>query len=128
MPERTYPAPLVDPTTQPFWDAARRGELLIGLCRETGMHFWYPRGVSPFTLSTDVELVPAKGTGTVYSYTVMRVGQSYIAAYVELDEGPRLFTNVVDCAPEAVRIGMRVRVAFRPTEGDGPPVPVFRPE
>ncbi len=127
MAERTIPAPLVDPTTKPFWDAARRGELLIGQCRQTGRHFWYPRGVSPFTLSTDVELVPARGTGTVYSYTVMRVGQPHVAAYVELDEGPRLFTNIVACDPESVRIGMRVRVAFHPTEGDGPPVPVFRP-
>jgi hypothetical protein len=127
MAERTIPAPLVDPTTKPFWDAARRGELLVGLCRQTGRHFWYPRGVSPFTLSTEVELVAARGTGTVYSYTVMRVGQSYVAAYVELDEGPRLFTNIVECDPERVRIGMRVQVVFCETEGDGPPVPMFRP-
>ena len=127
MPERTYPAPLVDPTTQPFWDAARRGELLIGLCRETGMHFWYPRGVSPFTLSTDVELVPAKGTGTVYSYTVMRVGQSYIAAYVELDEGVRVFTNIVDCDLDGLKIGQKVRVVFKPTQGESPPATMFTP-
>ncbi len=127
MTERSIPAPAVDPTTKPFWDAARQGRLLIGLCRDTGRHFWYPRATSPFTLSGNVELVEAKGTGTLYSFTVMRVAQPYVAAYVELDEGPRIFTNIVDCAFEELRIGMRVRVAFKATEGDGAPVPMFAP-
>jgi uncharacterized OB-fold protein len=128
MTERSIPAPVVDPTAKPFWDAAREGRLLIGRCRDTGRHFWYPRGVSPFTLSTNVELVEAKGTGQLYSWTVMRTKEPFAPAYVELDEGPRVFTNVVDCPFEALRIGMRLRVVFRPSEGDGPPVPMFAPE
>jgi uncharacterized OB-fold protein len=128
MTERSIPAPVVDPTAKPFWDAAREGRLLIGRCRDTGRHFWYPRGVSPFTLSTNVELVEAKGTGQLYSWTVMRTKEPFAPAYVELDEGPRMFTNVVDCSFDALRIGMRLRVVFRPSEGDGPPVPMFAPE
>lgn len=126
MMDRTIQAPIPDPTTQPFWDAAREGRFMIGLCRDTGRHFFPPRGVSPFTLSPNVELVEASGQGVVYSYTVMRTKQPYIPAMVELAEGPRIFTNLVDVAPEDVRIGMAVRVAFRPTEG-GPPVPMFAP-
>jgi uncharacterized OB-fold protein len=127
MSERSYAAPIPDPTTQPVWDAAREGRLLIGRCRDTGRHFWYPRGVSPFTLSTNVEFVEAKGTGSIYSYTVMRAGTPFAAAYVELDEGPRLFTNIVDCDLDALRIGQRVKLVFKPSEGDGPPLPMFTP-
>ena len=59
-------------------------------------------------MSPNVELVQAKGTGTVYSYTVMRTKEPYCVAYIELDEGPRLFTNIVDCDLDTVRIGQRV--------------------
>ena len=126
MAERAIQAPVPDPTTQPFWDACREGRLMVGLCRDTGRHFFPPRGVSPFTLSPHVELVAASGRGTLYSYTVMRTKEPYIPAMVELEEGPRLFTNLVEVGPKEVRIGMRLRLVFHPTEG-GPPVPFFAP-
>jgi len=126
MPERSIQAPIPDPTTAPFWEAAKEGRLMIGHCRDTGRHFFPPRGVSPFTLSPNVELVPASGRGTLYSYTVMRTATPYVPAMVELEEGPRVFTNLVDVPFEEIRIGMRLRVAFRATEG-GPPVPMFAP-
>lgn len=122
---RAIPAPKEDPTTKPFWDAARQGRFLIGRCRDTGRHFWYPRGCSPFTLSNNVELVEAKGTGTIYSFTVMRSKEPHAPAYVELDEGPRIFTNIVDCDLDALRIGQRVRLVLKPTEDGGAPVPMF---
>ncbi|WP_439596097.1 Zn-ribbon domain-containing OB-fold protein [Falsiroseomonas sp.] len=131
MSERIIAAPVIDASTKPFWDAAGEGRLMLGLCRDTQKHFFYPRGASPFTLSPNVELVPASGLGTIYSYTVMRVAEPYACAYVELDEGPRLFTNIVDCAFEEIRIGMRVRVVFKPTQdaegGPGAPMPMFAP-
>jgi uncharacterized OB-fold protein len=127
MSDRSIPAPIPDPTTKPFWDAARDGRLLVGLCRDTGKHFWPPRGSSPFTLSPNVDLVQASGRGTLYSWTVMRVGTPMIPAYVELEEGPRIFTNLVDVAPEALAIGMALQLAFRATEEGGPPVPMFAP-
>ena len=126
MPERSIQAPIPDPTTAPFWEAAKEGRLMIGHCRDTGRHFFPPRGVSPFTLSPNVELVPASGRGTLYSDTVMRTATPYVPAMVELEEGPRVFTNLVDVPFEEIRIGMRLRVAFRATEG-GPPVPMFAP-
>ena len=124
---RSLPAPQVDPTNKPFFDAAREGRLLVGRCKDTNKHFWYPRGCSPFTLSNNVELVPAKGTGTVYTYTVMRTKEPYCVAYVELEEGVRVFTNIVDCDLDTVRIGQKVKVVFKPTTAEGPPVPMFTP-
>jgi uncharacterized OB-fold protein len=126
MSERAIQAPIPDPTTQPFWDAAAEGRLMLGLCRDTGRHFFPPRGVSPFTLSPHVELVPASGQGVLYSYTVMRTAAPYMPAMVELAEGPRIFTNLVDVEPGEVRIGMKLRVVFRAADG-GPPVPMFSP-
>ena len=121
---RSIQAPIPDPTTAPFWAACKEGRLMVGLCRDTGRHFFPPRGVSPFTLSPNVELVEASGRGTLYSFTVMRTAAPYIAAMVELAEGPRVFTNLVEVAPEEVRIGMALRLVFVPTEG-GAPVPMF---
>ncbi len=126
MADRTIPAPIPDPTTAPFWEACKEGRLTIGLCKDTGRHFFPPRGVSPFTLSPNVELVPASGRGTLYSYTVMRLAQPYIPAVVELAEGPRVFTNLVEVQPEEIRIGMALRLVFKPTDGDLP-VPMFAP-
>ena len=124
---RALPAIAVDPTNKPYFDAAREGKLLIGLCKDTGKHFWYPRGCSPFTLSNNVELVPAKGTGIIYTYTVMRTKEPYCVAYVELDEGVRVFTNIVDCDMDALRIGQKVKVVFKATTGDSPPATMFTP-
>jgi uncharacterized OB-fold protein len=124
--ERAIQAPIPDPVTAPFWQAAREGRLLIGQCNDTGKHFFPPRGVSPFTLSPNVEMVEASGRGVLYSFTVMRTKEPYIPAMVELEEGPRIFTNLLRLAPEEVRIGMALAVEFVPT-ADGPPVPMFGP-
>lgn len=126
MSARAIQAPIPDPTTAPFWEACREGRLTLGFCRDTGRHFFPPRGASPFTLSPNVELVAASGQGVVYSFTVMRTAAPYIPAMVELAEGPRVFTNLVQVEPDAVRIGMALRLVFQPTDG-GPPVPMFAP-
>ena len=125
--DRALPEIKADPTNKPYFDAAREGRLIIGLCKDTGKHFWYPRGCSPFTLSNNVELVEAKGTGTIYSYSVMRTKEPYAIAYVELDEGVRVFTNIVDCDLDALKIGQKVKVVFKPTQGDSPPATMFTP-
>jgi len=126
--ERTIPAPEPNPETRPFWDAAREGRLLIKRCAACGRPHFYPRAICPFCASDRTEWVTASGRGTVYSYSVMRrVPAPYALAYVTLEEGPTMMTNIVDCDLDAIRIGQRVRVVFAPTEG-GPPVPMFRPE
>jgi uncharacterized OB-fold protein len=120
------PAPVPDPDNRAFFEAAREGVLLLGLCRATGRAFHPPRGISPFTLTTDVGTVRASGAGTIHSVTVMRGASPTAVAYVELAEGPRVFTNIVDCDVDALRIGDAVRVVFRDAEG-GQPVPCFAP-
>jgi uncharacterized OB-fold protein len=119
------PAPSISPETKPFWDATARGELLIPACNRCDRCYWYPRTLCPFCGSLDTRWQPATGTATVYSYTIVRRDVSeyaeatpYVLAYVELDEGPRMIANLVDCDIDAVRIGDRVQAVFQPTDVD----------
>ena len=125
--ERTIP-PEANPETKPFWDAAAEGKLLIKRCRACGEAHYYPRALCPHCFSAETAWQEAKGEGTIYSYSVVRRGAPvpYAIAYVTLAEGVTMMTNIVDCDLDTVRIGQRVRVVFKPSEG-GPPVPMFTP-
>ena len=116
-----------DPTHRLFWEAAGRHELVIQRCTSCGHYQFYGR---PFCLAcgaNDVAWVPARGTGTIYSMTTVRMelgepfAPPYIVAIVELDEGPRLTTNIVGVPG---KIGNRVRVTWRERQ-DAPPLPLF---
>ena len=125
--QRRIPAPAVTPETKPFWDAAAAGRLVIKQCTACGQLHHYPRSICPFCGSDATEWRPASGLGTIYTYSVMRrVPEPYAIAYVTLEEGPRMMTNIVDCDLDAIRVGQAVRVVFKPSEG-GPPVPMFMP-
>ena len=125
--ERKIPAPEANPETRAFWEAAAVGRLLIGKCASCGKPHYYPRAVCPLCGSDATEMVQASGRGVVYSYSVMRrVPVPYALAYVTLEEGVTMMTNIVDCDLDAIRIGQRVRLVFKPTDG-GPPVPMFTP-
>jgi uncharacterized protein len=126
-------APAVTTETQAFWDAAAEGRLLLPRCEACGTVIWYPRLLCPSCRSDDIGWFEAAGTGTVYSFTVVRKGQGpfaeaapYVLAYVELDEGPRLMTNIVDCDVESMEVGQQVTVVFADT-GKGTALPRFRP-
>jgi len=124
---RKIAAPPTNPEIQPFWDAAADGRLVIKKCAACGQAHHYPRAICPFCGSDRTEWLPASGRGTVYSYSVMRrVPIPYAIAYVTLEEGVTMMTNIVDCDLDAIRIGQPVRVVWKPTEG-GPPVPMFTP-
>jgi uncharacterized OB-fold protein len=88
----------------------------------------YPRALCPFCWSDKVEWVEAKGTGVIYTYSVTRRGGPvpYCIAYVTLDEGPKLMTNIVDTDLDTVKIGQRVKVVFMKSEG-GTAIPMFTP-
>ena len=125
--KRVIPAPPSSPDTTEFWDAAARGTLLIKRCRACGESHYYPRPLCPFCFSDATEWRRTAGLGTIYSYSVMRRAEvPYTIAYVTLDEGVTMMTNLVDCDVDALRIGQRVKVVFSPTDG-GPPVPTFTP-
>ena len=124
---RTIPAPPVNPETRPFWDAAAAGTLLLKRCDACGEPHYYPRAICPFCGSDRTAWVAASGRGTIYSYSVFRRAPvPYAIAYVTLEEGPTMMTNIVDADLDAIRIGQPVRVRFTPTDG-GPPVPTFVP-
>ncbi len=127
--ERLIPAPLLNPESARFYDAARNGVLLVGKCHECGVHHFYPRVLCPHCFSDRTEWVPAKGTGVIYTYSTLHRGVPvpYTIAYVTLDEGVSMMTNLVDCDPASLRIGARVRVVFKPAE-DGTPVAMFAPD
>lgn len=125
--QRPIPAPPVSPETKPFWDAAAAGTLLLKRCEACGEPHYYPRAVCPFCGSDRTVWLEASGRGTIYSYSVFRRAPvPYAIAYVTLEEGPTMMTNIVDGDLDAIRIGQRVRVRFAPTDG-GPPVPMFAP-
>ena len=125
--ERTIPGPPTNPETEVFWDAAAQGKLLIKRCKACAAVHYYPRALCPFCGSDATEWQTVSGAGTIYSYSVMRRAEvPYAIAYVTLDEGVTMMTNLVDCDLDAIRIGQRVRLVFKPTKG-GPPVPAFTP-
>lgn len=125
--ERKLAAPTVYPETQKFWDAAAEGRLLVKRCQDCGEHHHYPRASCPFCFSERTEWRDARGTGTIYSYSVMRRAEvPYVVAYVTLAEGPTMMTNIVDCDFDKVRVGQAVKVTFCPSDG-GPPLPMFTP-
>ena len=105
-----------------FFDAAREGRLAIGQCKACRQIHYYPRAVCPFCAS-ETTLIAAKGTGKIYSYSVMRrVEKPFAIAYVTLDEGVTMLTNLVDCDFDRLAIGAAVRVVFK----DG--LPMFTPQ
>ena len=124
---RTIASPEPNPETQKFWDAAKEGKLLIMKCKDTDKPYFYPRARSPFTGSDNVEWVEAKGTGEIYTFSVMKRSKiPYCIAYVRLDEGVTMMTNIVDTDLDKVAIGQKVKVVFKETE-NGQPVAMFTP-
>jgi uncharacterized OB-fold protein len=126
--ERQIPAPLINPESARFFDAARQGSLLVGKCHECGEYHFHPRVLCPHCFSGRTEWVAAKGTGVIYSYSTLHRGVPvpYTIAYVTLDEGVSMMTNLVDCDPAGLKIGAPVQLVFKPAE-DGTPVPMFTP-
>lgn len=127
---RPIPAPAVTLESKPFWDAAAEGRFLVKRCTACSKVHWYPRTICPFCASDATVWEESPGEGEVYTFSIMRRSPTgpYALGYVTLDEGVRVMTNFVDVSPEDLKIGMRVKVRFQPTEGEGgPPAPVFAP-
>lgn len=128
MDQRAYIEPQPTPETMAFWDAAKEGRFLVKGCRACGKAHWYPRNHCPFCASSDTHWVDSPGDGVIYSYSVMRRAKpTYVMAYVTLAEGPTMMTNLVDCDPDALRIGDKVGVTFVKT-AEGHALPMFKPK
>lgn len=128
------PVPKPTPETQPYWEGAQRGELRVQRCRECGRHYFYPRPFCPACGSSNVEWVVASGRARLHSYVInhrpapgFEDEAPYAIAVVELEEGPRMMSNVVgvENTPEALVLDMELEVTFE--DRDGRRIPQFRP-
>jgi uncharacterized OB-fold protein len=130
--EIVRPAPILTEDNHFFWDAARDHRLVAQRCRDCGRLRHPPRPICPHCHSLEFVIVDLAGEGVVYSYAILHHPQNpafdypVIAALVELEEGVRVVSNLVDTDPSDIVIGMPVTVDYRPTRHDGM-VPVFRP-
>jgi uncharacterized OB-fold protein len=127
-----FDLPTPEGDTVEFWQAAREERLLIRHCPACGAYSYYPRPFCPKCWSEDVEWVEASGKGTLYTWSVIYSNDQppfkdrvpYIAAMVDLAEGPRMATNVVECPFDELKVGMALQVTFRPISDDFT-IPVF---
>ena len=128
------PAPAIAPDTEEFWSATAQGRLLLRHCDDCDTVIWYPRPFCPACGGFNTSWTQASGRGTVYAFTIVhrsgmpgwREARPYVVAYVELEEGPRVMTNIVGCEPDDVRVGMAVSVVFHDT-GEGSALYRFEP-
>jgi uncharacterized OB-fold protein len=121
-----HPRPVPDPTSAPFYEWARRGELRFQRCADCGRFRHYPRPACPQCLSRESSWERASGRGTVYAWTIVR-GPTlpafseklpYNVVDVLLDEGVHFVSEVLDCPPEEIRAGMAVEAVFVPLDDE----------
>ena len=127
----TKPAPRPTPTEQPFYDACAEGKLMLQHCQSCGHVVFYPRTHCDACKSDQLVWETASGVGTIASYTVVRRGVSadfeapYVIALIDLAEGPRMMSQIVDAEPDALAGGLSVKVDFTAWSEDIT-LPVFR--
>ena len=121
MADKAVPVPT--PETRPFWDGCAAGELRLQRCTDCGKPYFYPRSVCPACGSRNVEWFTASGRATLYSYVINHRAAPgfaddapYAIAVVQLDEGPRMMTNIIGlpATPEALVLDMPLQVTFEP--------------
>ncbi|MCH9038580.1 MAG: Zn-ribbon domain-containing OB-fold protein [Chloroflexi bacterium] len=130
-----YAGPLPQPTpeTQPFFDGLRERRLMVQRCGACGQAYYYPRPICPHCNSNDVHWFEASGKGSVYSFVISHRSRPgfeapYVIAVVELDEGPRMMTNLVGVEPdpEVLRCDMPVEIVYEDVTSDMT-LPRFKP-
>jgi uncharacterized OB-fold protein len=129
-----FDLPSTDTETQPFWDGLKEGKFLLRHCDACGRDHYYPRPFCPDCWSDRVSWKEASGRAKIYTYSVVHVNDlppfnervPYVAAIVELEEGPRVMTNIEDLPFDELRAGLPVVVDYKPISDDVT-IPVFRP-
>jgi len=119
------PLPLATPTSRPFWEGLREGCVRLQRCSECESWIFYPRSHCPVCLCNELEWSTVSGLGRLHAFTISRVPTAAFfadevpqkIAVIELDEGIRLTSTLVDVEEEAIEIGMRVEPVFEPTDG-----------
>lgn len=127
------PVPFVYDETRPFWDGTREHELLLQKCKDCGKVQFYPRSRCMHCLSDNLEWIKASGKGKLYSYTIAYRGNPafgkdgiYNIAIVELEEGVRMPSSIIDCKNEDLKCDMSVEVVFK-DDTEEAAIPYFRP-
>lgn len=116
-----------------YWQKLKTGKLWLQYCRECQQFIFYPREACPRCLQSQLQWQPVSGQGQVYSYTIVNVtalpefkeATPYIYAIIELEEGIRLPSNLIDCPLDKVHIGMQVKLGF--IQREGKTLPIFTP-
>lgn len=124
-PPKPRPAPVPDHDSAPYWQALHDGKLLVQRCQDCHEAQLYPRDRC-LACRGPVAWEEASGRGTVYSFTVIRQNYvrpfrdliPYVVGLIELEEGPRIMSNVIDCDPDDVQVGMAVRATFEVVSDD----------
>ena len=114
------PLPRITSLTKEFWEGCKRHELLIQRCKDCGTYHHYPRSMCPDCGSWNAEWARVSGKGKVYTYIVavqpfhpaFSGDVPYAVAIVELEEGVRMVSNIMDCGPDDIYIGMPVEVVY----------------
>jgi uncharacterized OB-fold protein len=128
----TKPLPVTDIDTKPFWDYCKQHELRVQKCLSCGKLYYPPNSLCPHCLNEGSEWVKLSGKGKVYSFVIVRrqyhpaLTVPYTLAIIELEEGIRMMSNVIECKPEDVKMEMPVEVVF---EDASPEIsmPKFKP-
>lgn len=126
-------APTPTPDTEHFWEGTRNHKLLLQRCKDSGTVYFPPRAFCPENGSTNIEVFEASGKAKLISYTINNrqhpsFESPYAIAIVQLEEGPMMMSNIVDCeqTPEALVLDMPLEVTFEKVS-DVITVPLFRP-
>ncbi len=134
MPSDARPLPVPDADSTEFWETRQGQALRLQRCLDCGTFRHYPRAYCPDCLSSETEWVAASGRGTVYSFAVVhrafhpafKDDVPYVVALIDLEEGPRMLSDLRDCPPEDAAIEMPVEVFFEDVPGSLS-IPHFRP-
>lgn len=134
MSEYSKPLPEVQPYTQAFWDGTKQRKLLIQTCGDCGSKIFFPRRQCPECWSEKLSWIEASGKATIYAFSITYEGVEemfvedlpIVLAWVDLPEGIRMQTNIIDCDPNSVEIGQAVEVVFKDVTDDIT-LPYFKP-
>ena len=135
MPDTSHakPLPVITEENRPFWGGCQRGVLLLQYCEACGLYQFYPRLYCMQCGASNLRWEEASGRGVIYAYTIIRQNKSpefsndtpYNVAIIELEEGPRMMSNIVDAAPTDLQVDLPVTVLFDPVS-DTISLPRFR--
>lgn len=134
MVDTNFPYPVIDGDSKEYWEACKNGKLLIQQCEDCNKYIFFPRIVCPSCMSNKIKWVESSGKGKVYSFTVARRNRHpafvdkvpYIVALIELEEGVRMMSNLVNVEVEDVKCDMPVEVVFEKID-ENLTLPMFQP-